>query len=262
MANKRATSKHAKADKKAARDSRRPRRNSVEPNVVDMDTRQPYEGGHRPIRTFRMKGEAQGHARIMMEEKQLTFLIGSAGHGKTYMGVHLAAELLRDRRYGRIVLVRPIVESKGAGQGMGYLPGEKEDKCAPYMSVYEEMLLEHFGPSELELLQKRKTIEFVPLEFMRGKTFDNAVVIMDEAQNATPEQMKLFLTRIGEYSKFVVCGDTKQSDIRKGQSGLAQAVRLFGETAGCGVYTFTPEDIVRSGLARLIVEGYEADEAQ
>lgn len=198
------------------------------------------------------KTEAQGHYLLSMESKPLTFGLGPAGTGKTYVCTTLAAQKLAERQVSKIIVTRPAVE---AGQGLGFLPGTIEEKFAPYFAPFKQVFEEYFGPSHLEYLIKRGTIEIAPLEYIRGLTFDNAFVILDEAQNTTPAQMKLFLTRIGEYSTVVVNGDTDQKDIQ-GLSGLEDATNRLDGMPSVGVVEFTEDDVVRSGIVREILKRY------
>lgn len=184
---------------------------------------------------------------------QLTFALGPAGTGKTYVATRIAAEMLEDKEVDRIVITRPVVE---AGENMGFLPGKVEDKFAPYFGPVREILEEHFGGSHVSGMMKTGKIEIAPLAFMRGRTFKNSFVLFDEAQNTTPVQMKLFLTRLGEGSVVCVSGDQKQSDIA-GHSGLDDALCRLRLVNCIGQVQFNSSHVVRSNLVQKIVEAYE-----
>jgi phosphate starvation-inducible PhoH-like protein len=184
---------------------------------------------------------------------KLIFGLGPAGTGKTYIAGAMAAQALQNQRVERIIITRPAVD---AGESLGFLPGELEEKYEPYIQPFRDVLNERLGPSAVENLMKNGRIESAPLAYMRGRTFKNAFVILDEAQNTTPEQMKLFLTRIGEGCTVIVNGDETQSDIR-GASGLTDAVARVTWIPAVKVVRFEKKDIVRSGLVQEIVESYE-----
>jgi len=171
----------------------------------------------------------------------------------TYVAAGLAADDLRDGKIDKIIITRPGVE---AGESFGFLPGEIEEKYAPYIDPFRDILNERLGKGQVEYLIKSKKIEAKPLAFMRGSTFKDAVIILDEAQNTTPTQMKLFLTRIGEGCTVIVDGDTAQKDI-SGKSGLSDAVNRLRSLSNVGVVEFHSDDIVRSGIVKDIIEAYE-----
>lgn len=196
--------------------------------------------------------EAQGHYLISLESKQLTFGVGPAGTGKTYVCTAWAAKQLMARRISKIIVTRPAVE---AGRGLGFLPGTIEEKFEPYFAPFRHILASLLGASHLDYLIKREQIVIAPLEFIRGLTFDDCIVILDEAQNTTAEQMKLFLTRLGENSVTIVNGDVSQKDI-PGLSGLEDAMKRLKGLAQVGSVTFTEDDIVRSGLVKEILLRY------
>jgi phosphate starvation-inducible protein PhoH and related proteins len=184
----------------------------------------------------------------------LTFGIGPAGTGKSYCAGALAAEALESGRIERIILTRPAVE---AGEQLGFLPGEVEDKFAVYIEAFRDILNERLGRGVVDYCLRHGRIVGAPLAYMRGKTFNNHnFVILDEAQNTTPAQMKMFLTRIGENCKVVVNGDIRQSDIR-GPNGLADAIERVKGLPGVHVHQFERPDIVRSGLVRHLLDRYE-----
>ena len=187
-------------------------------------------------------------------ENQVTLGIGPAGTGKTYVSTKYGAQLLDEKRIKRIVVVRPIIESGG---GMGFLPGDVAEKTAPYMVPFLEVLEEHYGKSHLEAKMNgfEPTISFVAPEFIRGRTFKDALVILDEAQNMTCDQMKTFLTRLGEDTRCVIQGDLEQVDI-KGKSGLQDALEILEGMEEVGVALFTEDDIVRSGFCKNVLIRY------
>lgn len=239
--------------KQAARSKRSSRNPRVEGNVVSLTGDHFVEA--RTPQHIECKTSNQSAYLTSMKSNKLTFGIGPAGTGKTFLAISLAAQQLLQKDVSRIIVTRPLVEAKGAGGGLGFLPGTVEQKVDPYFVPLRQVLRTWFGDSHLELLLKRKTIEYVPMEHLRGMTFDNCFIILDEAQNSTPKQMKLFLTRIGQYSTVVVNGDNDQQDIN-GVSGLDDAVNRLQGMADFGSVTFTEEDIVRSGLVREILKRY------
>lgn len=187
----------------------------------------------------------------------LTFGIGPAGTGKSYCAGALAAQALEAGQIDRIILTRPAVE---AGEQLGFLPGDIDEKFSPYIDAFRDILNARLGAGTVDYCLRHGRIVASPLAYMRGKTFcSRTFVVLDEAQNTTPGQMKLFLTRIGEDSKVVVNGDIRQSDIR-GANGLADAVERLRGLPGVYVHRFEREDIVRSGLVRHIIDRYEGGE--
>lgn len=183
----------------------------------------------------------------------LTFGIGPAGTGKTFCATSLACEAFVDGKVDRIIITRPVVE---AGEELGFLPGEMMEKFAPYLAPVRQILDRRLGRGAVDMFLKDGHIECLPLAFMRGHTFSNAFVILDEAQNTTKTQMKMFLTRIGEGCRVIVDGDPRQIDIAA-PSGLIDAVQRLRGMKGVGLVEFTRGDIVRSGLVQDIVEAYE-----
>jgi len=185
----------------------------------------------------------------------LTFGIGPAGTGKTYLAVALAVGALKSKEVSRIILTRPAVE---AGEKLGFLPGDLQEKVDPYLRPLYDSLYDIMG---VELFQKyfeKGTIEIAPLAYMRGRTLDDSFIILDEAQNTTPEQMKMFLTRLGFGSKVVVTGDITQIDLPRGStSGLADVAEIFAGINGIGVVNLTVNDIVRHELVQKIIRAYE-----
>ena len=190
-----------------------------------------------------------------IENHDLTFAIGPAGTGKTFLATVLASRLLNEKKIEKIILTRPAVE---AGERLGFLPGDIQQKVDPYLRPLFDSLHSIFGYEKTNTLIDKGTIEVAPLAFMRGRTLDNAIVILDEAQNTTKSQMRMFLTRLGERSKMVVNGDITQIDLKKGQeSGLIEASRIFSETEGIKFCYLNIEDVVRHPLVQKIIEAYQ-----
>jgi len=190
----------------------------------------------------------------------ISFGIGPAGTGKTYLAVACAADALERDAVERIVLTRPAVE---AGERLGFLPGDLAQKVDPYLRPLYDALFDLLGFDKTQKLLERQTIEIAPLAYMRGRTLNHSFVILDEAQNTTPEQMKMFLTRIGFGSKAVITGDVTQTDLPRGSaSGLVEAQRVLDDVRGIGFTRFTAADVVRHPLVARIVEAYERADAQ
>ncbi|WEJ58461.1 PhoH family protein [Devosia sp. FJ2-5-3] len=195
-----------------------------------------------------------------MDRSELVFGIGPAGTGKTYVAVAHAASLLERGDINRIILSRPAVE---AGERLGFLPGDMKDKVDPYLRPLYDALYDMMKPENVERCITSGIIEVAPLAFMRGRTLANAVVILDEAQNTTSMQMKMFLTRLGENSKMIVTGDPTQVDLPRGErSGLVEAVNLLDGVEGVHISRFNDKDVVRHALVGRIVRAYEADTAR
>jgi len=185
----------------------------------------------------------------------VTFGIGPAGTGKTYLAIALAVAALSERQVGRLILTRPAVE---AGERLGFLPGDMLAKVDPYMRPLFDALYDTMDPDRLTAYMERGTIEVAPLAFMRGRTLNDSFIILDEAQNTTPEQMQMFLTRLGFGSKMVVTGDITQIDLPREQaSGLIQVRDILRDVDGIGVVEFGHEDVVRHKLVQRIVESYK-----
>lgn len=204
------------------------------------------------LRPLEPKTQAQSEYIQSIEANVVTFGVGPAGTGKTYVCTRMGAELLKDKRVERLVVTRPAVE---AGGGLGFLPGTIHEKFAPYFAPFRDVLDQVFGASQVEYLIKSGAIDIQPLEYIRGLTFDNAFVILDEAQNTTPGQMKLFLSRVGNHSKVVINGDVTQKDI-EGPSGLEDAMNRLDGVGGISIHEFDEEDIVRSGICKEIMKRY------
>ena len=190
-----------------------------------------------------------------MAYHELVFGIGPAGTGKTYLAMARALDALKNGEVRRLVLTRPAVE---AGEALGFLPGDLKDKVLPYLRPLYDALYDMLPAEEAERLVERGTIEVAPLAYMRGRTLANAFVILDEGQNTTPEQMFMFLTRLGEGSRCVVTGDPSQVDLRRGmRSGLAEALQILADCEGIATVRFDPSDVVRHPLVQRIIERYE-----
>jgi phosphate starvation-inducible PhoH-like protein len=207
---------------------------------------------------IRPRGENQTRYVHSIRKHDLAFGIGPAGTGKTYLAVAAAVEALDNEEVRRIVLVRPAVE---AGERLGFLPGDMSQKVDPYLRPMYDALYDMIGAETVTRLIERNVIEVAPLAFMRGRSLNESFVILDEAQNTSVEQMKMFLTRIGFGSHAVVTGDVTQIDLPAGQkSGLKNAVDVLSEVEGIAFTFFSPRDVVRHQLVQRIVEAYEASD--
>ena len=181
--------------------------------------------------------------------------VGPAGTGKTFLAVAMAVKALREKQVSRIILSRPAIE---AGEKLGFLPGDLQSKIDPYLRPLYDALYEMMGPENYQRYAEKQIIEIAPLAYMRGRTLDDSFIILDEAQNATPEQMKMFLTRLGFNSKVVVTGDLTQTDLPDGQkSGLAVAVSILKNIDDIAIHRFTEKDVVRHKLVQKIILAYE-----
>jgi len=190
-----------------------------------------------------------------IEKKDITFGIGPAGTGKTYLAVVMAVKMLKNRKVERIILTRPAVE---AGEKLGFLPGDLQDKVDPYLRPLYDGLYDVLGLDVAQKYLERQIIEIAPLAYMRGRTLDDAFIILDEAQNTTPEQMKMFLTRIGFGSKAVITGDVTQIDLPKNSSsGLLQVQKILGDIEEIGFNYLTAQDVVRHPVVAKIIGAYE-----
>lgn len=199
------------------------------------------------------KNYAQGAYLDSIRNNQITFAVGPAGTGKSYIATAYAAEQLYYKKIDKLIVTRPAVEAE---ESLGALPGELQEKYAPYLAPVRDILDNLLGKTFVDYCIKVGTIEPVPLGFMRGRTFANSVVLLDEAQNTTPKQMKLLLSRIGEDCKMIIDGDITQKDIN-GTSGLEDSISKIGRLQGVEVVRFLTHDIVRSGLCRKIIQAYE-----
>ena len=194
------------------------------------------------------------------KSNDLVIAEGPAGTGKTYTSIALAVRSLKEREVKKIILTRPAVE---AGERLGFLPGDMKEKLDPYLQPLYDALHDMLPFKKLETWLEDGTVQIAPLAFMRGRTLENAFVILDEAQNATISQLKMFLTRMGVNSKFIMTGDTTQIDLpRKNESGLLQAMRILSGIEGISIIRFDERDIVRNKLVKRIVKAYEEEESE
>ena len=202
------------------------------------------------------KNPAQKRFYNTISKKDVTFCIGPAGVGKTYLSVHRALRELgnKDSRIDGIIIVKPLVEADG--EKIGFLPGDLEEKTAPWMMSFYYNMEQIIGKQRLRMLKEGGIVEVMPLAFMRGITLSNKFVILDEAQNATPDQIKMFVTRIGQDSKYIVTGDLEQSDLRNRTSGLEDAIKRFAGVTGVGLAQFKEKDIVRHPLVKRLLKRY------
>lgn len=206
-----------------------------------------------------IKARTENQRKMMQSvlKNDMLFAVGPAGTGKTYTAVALAVRALKNKEVKRIILTRPAVE---AGENLGFLPGDLKEKLDPYMQPLYDALFDMIPIDKLNQYIEGKIIQIAPLAFMRGRTLDHAFVILDEAQNTTESQMKMFLTRMGANAKFIITGDMSQVDLPRNQtSGLAQAVRLLKKTKGIDIVELSTVDVIRHRLVKEIVELYDAD---
>ena len=206
---------------------------------------------------IQFKNPAQRRFYKTISSKDITFGIGPAGCGKTYLSVHKALRELgdKDSTIDGIVIVKPLVEA--AGEKIGFLPGDVEEKTLPFMMSFYYNMEQIIGKQRLNILKESNTIQVIPMAYMRGITLANKFVILDEAQNATPEQIKMFVTRLGEGSQYIITGDLAQSDIKRGMSGLEDAIKRFAGVHGVGLAQFKEKDIVRHSLVRRLLKRYK-----
>ena len=196
----------------------------------------------------------------LMSKNDMVFAIGPAGTGKTYTGVALAVKALKDKEVKRIILTRPAVE---AGENLGFLPGDLKEKLDPYKQPLYDALRDMIPHEKLETYIEKGVIQIAPMAFMRGRTLDNAFVILDEAQNTTHAQMKMFLTRMGKSAKFMITGDPGQIDLpRRIISGLKEAILVLKDTEGIGMVYLDDKDVIRHKLVKKVIEAYKAIENQ
>ena len=194
-----------------------------------------------------------------IKDNTVVFGVGPAGTGKTYLAVALAVDALRKKTVSKIILTRPAVE---AGERLGYLPGDLQSKIDPYLRPLYDALYDMLGSETCMKYIERGTIEVAPLAYMRGRTLSDSFIILDEAQNTTREQMKMFLTRLGFNSKIIVTGDITQTDLPEGkQSGLVEALRILRGIDGINLHYFTEKDVVRHRLVQIIITAYEKNTA-
>lgn len=203
----------------------------------------------------------QQHAYVnALKSSPLVMGVGPAGTGKTYLATALAIHMLTNKQVKKIILTRPVVE---AGESLGFLPGTLEDKVDPYLRPFFDAMDEMIGNEKVKLLQEQNIIEIAPLAYMRGRTLSDAFVMLDEAQNTTAEQMKMFLTRLGEGSRMVISGDPTQIDLKRGQkSGLKDALETLDGVEGIDIVRFSEADVVRHSLVTKIVQAYNERDRQ
>lgn len=226
------------------------------PKEIKKDSVIIYGLSGRPI-----QGRTPNQQKLVEEfsRNDLTFALGPAGTGKTYIAIALAVRALKNKEVRKIILSRPAVE---AGEKLGFLPGDMKDKIDPYLQPLYDALEDMIPPVKLREYMESKVIQIAPLAFMRGRTLNDAVIVLDEAQNTTTHQIKMFLTRLGMNAKMIVTGDVTQIDLpRSTQSGLVRALRVLDGVAGVGRVEFGKKDIVRHAMVQRIVEAYEKAEA-
>lgn len=231
-------------------------------SAIAETSRDPGGGSRQALEVFaggsRVVPKTDGQAKYVeaIHENDLTFCLGPAGTGKTYLAVAAATTMLKERRISRIVLVRPAVE---AGEKLGYLPGDLQAKINPYLRPLFDALHDMMGFDQIKRFMENDVIEVIPLAFMRGRTLNKSVIILDEAQNTTVSQMLMFLTRLGAGSKMIVTGDDSQTDLAPGQrSGVLDAADRLGKVKGIGLVRLTQSDIVRHPLVQRIVQAYNS----
>lgn len=214
------------------------------------------------VRGKPIKAKTVGQRRYIdaINKNTVVFGIGPAGTGKTFLAVAMAVRALRQKQVSRIILTRPAIE---AGEKLGFLPGDLQSKIDPYLRPLYDALFEMMGAENYQRLLEKGSIEIAPLAYMRGRTLDDSFIILDEAQNATPEQMKMFLTRLGFNSKAIITGDLTQTDLPHGQkSGLATAVGILDGVEDIAIHAFTDKDVVRHKLVQRIILAYERYESK
>ncbi len=205
-----------------------------------------------------VKARTENQRKIVeaIEKNDMVFAIGPAGTGKTYTAVALAVRALKNKEIKKIILTRPAVE---AGENLGFLPGDLKEKLDPYMQPLYDALNDMIAPEKLSYYIENRVIQIAPLAFMRGRTLDNAFVILDEAQNATENQLKMFLTRMGASAKFLITGDITQVDLPKNQpSGLIHAIKLLQNIEGIKFIQLDGSDVIRHALVKKIIETYDS----
>ena len=219
-----------------------------------------YEGQHVILvgndgLLVRARTENQQKFVGIVKENDMVFALGPSGTGKTYTAVALAVKALKNKEIRKIILTRPAVE---AGENLGFLPGDLKEKLDPYLQPLFDALRDMIPPEKLKYYMENGVIQIAPLAYMRGRTLDNAWVILDEAQNATRNQMKMFLTRMGQSAKFVITGDMSQIDLPKNQqSGLLEAYSILKNVKGIGMIEFDRSDVIRHKLVKKVLEAYE-----
>ena len=224
--------------------------NDKENKFISMKIKLPYLG-----RNIEMKTVSQGEYLYKMQKSDIIFSTGAAGTGKTFLSVAYAINLLSEGKIERIIITRPVVE---AGESLGYLPGDFKEKISPYMRPVYDALYSIISADMISRFTEEGKIEVAPLAYMRGRTLSRSFIILDEAQNTTISQMKMFLSRIGEKSKVVVTGDISQSDLPKNaQSGLEHALKILSNINGISFHHFEKKDVIRHHLVSKILEAYD-----
>ena len=224
--------------------------NDKENKFISMKIKLPYLG-----RNIEMKTVSQGEYLYKMQKSDIIFSTGAAGTGKTFLSVAYAINLLSEGKIERIIITRPVVE---AGESLGYLPGDFKEKISPYMRPVYDALYSIISADMISRFTEEGKIEVAPLAYMRGRTLSKAFIILDEAQNTTISQMKMFLSRIGEKSKAIITGDISQSDLPKDiESGLKHALKILTNIKGIGFHHFEKKDVIRHYLVSKILEAYE-----
>jgi phosphate starvation-inducible PhoH-like protein len=209
-------------------------------------------------RAIKARSENQQHLIDAYDDNDMIFAVGPAGTGKTYLSIALAVKALKEKTAKKIILSRPAVE---AGEKLGFLPGDMKDKIDPYLQPLYDALEDMLPQAKLQEMMEHHVIQIAPLAFMRGRTLSDAVVILDEAQNTTPQQLRMFLTRMGWNTKMIVTGDTSQIDLPKSQkSGLIEALEILKDIKGIGFVHLGQKDIVRHKLVTRIVNAYEQND--
>ncbi|KLI18427.1 phosphate starvation protein PhoH [Brachyspira hyodysenteriae] len=224
--------------------------NDKENKFISMKIKLPYLG-----RNIEMKTVSQGEYLYKMQKSDIIFSTGAAGTGKTFLSVAYAINLLAEGKIERLIITRPVVE---AGESLGYLPGDFKEKISPYMRPVYDALYSIISADMISRYTEEGKIEVAPLAYMRGRTLSRSFIILDEAQNTTISQMKMFLSRIGEKSKVVVTGDISQSDLPKNaQSGLEHALKILSNINGISFHHFEKKDVIRHHLVSKILEAYD-----
>ena len=240
--------------------------NSIE-RVLSSDSKEDYETSDKSgavlvhgVNGRLIKAQTANQRKLvdLMQKNDMVFAVGPAGTGKTYTGVALAVKALKEKQVRRIILTRPAVE---AGENLGFLPGDLKEKLDPYMQPLYDALRDMIPHEKLESHIEKGIIQIAPMAFMRGRTLDNAFVILDEAQNTTHAQMKMFLTRMGKNAKFMITGDPGQIDLpRRVTSGLKEALLILKDVKGVGLIYLDDKDVIRHRLVKKVIEAYDAIE--
>ncbi len=240
--------------------------NSIE-RVLSSDSKEDYETSDSSgqvlvhgVNGRLIKAQTANQRKLvdLMQKNDMVFAVGPAGTGKTYTGVALAVKALKEKQVRRIILTRPAVE---AGENLGFLPGDLKEKLDPYMQPLYDALRDMIPHEKLESYIEKGVIQIAPMAFMRGRTLDNAFVILDEAQNTTHAQMKMFLTRMGKNAKFMITGDPGQIDLpRRVTSGLKEALLILKDVEGVGTIYLDDKDVIRHRLVKKVIEAYNAIE--